>query len=423
MKKISILIFFIAAFTSSIYSQNINGRFSSSVYMFERYDTTDISNTYARAYQMLSLNINEGRFSLRSYLNLENDFSKDIEGDPRLRFYNLYLEGRNLLDLFTVKLGRQPLFTNVAGGLFDGVNVDVKYSGLKLTGYYGGNVPNYQKLEIAEDFDSNYVLGGKLTSNNIDNLQLSVSYIKKNFKPQSFLSISDETNDPISTLIQRNSYQYEFFTAEASYELKNLGNVDARFDYDVNYEQPSKYEINAQYNQIEDLSIEVYYNYREPRIKYNSIFSVFDYGNTSEIEAGGSYKINNMFTVSGRYGNVSYKDENSGRISLGVNSDYGSIFYRKSLGYAGELDAVSLYSAYTFLEGLLTPSLGLTFTDYKLSEESEKNNLISLLAGVNYRPLREISFDVQGQYMDNKIYKNDFRFFFKVNYWFNTNLN
>jgi len=105
-----------------------------------------------------------------------------------------------------------------------------------------------------------------------------------------------------------------------------------------------------------------------------------------------------------------------------LNTRWGSFNYRKTLGYAGELDAVSLYSAYSFLEGLITPSVGISYTSYKLSEDSDKNNLAAILGGLNYRPFRFLSFDVQGQYMNNKIYKDDYRFFFKINYWFNTNL-
>jgi hypothetical protein len=67
--------------------------------------------------------------------------------------------------------------------------------------------------------------------------------------------------------------------------------------------------------------------------------------------------------------------------------------------------------------------VGVSYTTYKLSENEEKNNLITVLAGVNYRPFRVLSVDLQGQYMNNKIYKEDYRFFLKVNYWFNTNLN
>src|SRR5690606_33413481 len=151
-------LFILLLISTPLLSQNINGRISSSLYMFERFDTVDVSNDYMRTFQLLNLNINEGSFSLKSYINLENDFTNDIAGDPHVRFYNLYLEGRNLFDLFTIRFGRQPLFTSVAGGMFDGVNLDVKYSDFKLTGYYGGNVPAYQKLKLTENFDDNYIL-------------------------------------------------------------------------------------------------------------------------------------------------------------------------------------------------------------------------------------------------------------------------
>ena len=107
---------------------------------------------------------------------------------------------------------------------------------------------------------------------------------------------------------------------------------------------------------------------------------------------------------------------------MGVNTNYGSISYRKTLGYAGELDAVSLYTAHSFIEGLITPSVGFSYTNYKLSEDAEKNNLLTLLAGLNVRPWVTWSFDLQGQLLNNKIYKNDLRILFKINHWFNTNL-
>jgi hypothetical protein len=159
-------------------------------------------------------------------------------------------------------------------------------------------------------------------------------------------------------------------------------------------------------------------------IRYNSIFSVFDFGNTWEIEGGADYKFSRYITALAKYGNVSYRDgATSQRITAGVNSLFGSLVYRKTLGDAGELDALSLYIAHSFLEGLITPSVGLSFTNYRLSADAPKNDLLSLLAGVNIRPWRELSFDLQGQYLNNKIYKNDLRMFLKINYWFNTNLN
>lgn len=87
------------------------------------------------------------------------------------------------------------------------------------------------------------------------------------------------------------------------------------------------------------------------KIRYNSIFAVFDYGNTQEIELGADYQISKTFTLLGKFGNVQYKDENSQRVGLGISTAYGNINYRKTFGYAGELDAVSLYTGYTFLKG------------------------------------------------------------------------
>lgn len=423
MKRFTILLALLIGIPFMLFGQVINGRFSSSIYTFERFDSLDASNTHLRAYQALSLNINKSNYSLRTYLNLENDFLEPAESDPRLRFYNLYFEARNIFNLATLKVGRQPVFNNIGGGVFDGAQLDLKYDGYKLSGYYGGNVPAYQKLELTDNWEDNYIYGGRFTVSALRNFIVALAYVNKNFKRDDYYATRfDENFNPITTLIQTQSNQFSFASAQVSYQMENIFSADARYDYDFNYEKSSKIEFNTRYEQIRNLGINFYYNYREPRIRYNSIFSVFDFGNSQEIEAGADYKIG-MFTAIGKFGYVKYKSDNSQRFSVGVNTNFGSVIYRKSLGYAGELDAVSLYTAHSFMEGFVTPSLGLSFTSYKLSADDEVNDLMSLLAGVNVRPWRVLSFDVQGQYLNNKIYSNDFRLFFKINYWFNTNLN
>jgi len=418
---LSIIIFGI---TSISFSQTINGRFSSSIYTFERFDSAEASNNYVRAFQLLNLNINKDNVSLRSYMNLETDLSEKQKDDPRLRFYNLYLEVRNLYDIATLKLGRQPQFNSVVGGVFDGVNLDLKRGDYKLSTFLGGNVPAYQKFEVTDSWEEDYVLGASFTAYFLDDLRFALNYVSKNFKTQEYNTTRlDPTNNPIDVLIKNNSNQYEFVSGEISYSIKNIFSVDTRYDYDVNYDQTSKVEISGRYEEVKNLGINVYYNYREPKVRYNSLFSVFDFGNSQEIEIGGDYKLSEHYTVIGKFANVIYKDDDAKRISGGVNTSWGSLTYRKTLGYAGELDAVSLYSAYSFIEGLITPSIGVSHTSYKLSKDADKNNLTTVLAGINYRPFKSLSFDLQGQYMNNKIYKDDYRFFFKINYWFNENLN
>jgi hypothetical protein len=422
MNKHIYIFILIISFSITTFSQNINGRFSSSIYSFERFESSDISNKYLRSYQTLNLNINKNIFSIRSYLTFESDLFKKLDYDPRFRFYNLYLEARNLFEVATLKIGRQPLFNSVAGGVFDGANIDLRYNGYKLTGYYGGNVPAYQKFELTKDWKNDYIYGGKFTINNIEDWRVALSYVNKNFRTYDYWATRlDENLNPITVLIQNNSNQYKFATAEVSYEKKNVLNIDTRYDFDFNLIKTSKLEFNGRYTDIKNLGIDLYYNFREPRIRYNSIFSVFDYGNTQEIETGADYKLGE-YTVIGRFGYVKYKDDNSDRVTVGVNSPYGTLSYRKTFGYAGELDAVSIYAAHSFWEGLITPSVGLSFTTYKLSKDDNRNDLTTILGGFNFRPWRSFSVDIQGQFLNNKIYKNDFRMFFKLNYWFNTNL-
>ena len=71
---------------------------------------------------LLSLNVNRDNYSLRTYFNFETDISKELKTDPRFRVYNFFLEARDVFDVLSFRLGRQPMINNVVGGLFDGVS-------------------------------------------------------------------------------------------------------------------------------------------------------------------------------------------------------------------------------------------------------------------------------------------------------------
>jgi hypothetical protein len=372
---------------------------------------------------MLYLTFGKDNVSLKSYLNLEGDMSESQTYDPRLRFYNLYVDVRKLFDVVYLKFGRQPLFNSIGGGVFDGISLGVKYRGFDVNGYYGGNVPPYQKLNFTDDLSNDFVAGGKITLYTIKNTRIALKYINKNFKSIKYttsrLSPEFETNP--NYVIDNSSEQYEYATAEVSYDKPKMFRVDTKLDYDLNFNTASRFEVIARYDEIENLGISAYYNFREPRIRYNSIFSVFDFQNSQEVEIGGDYLIDKTYKIIGKFGNVSYTDESSQRVSLGISSPWGTLMGRKTFGYAGELSSVSVYTARSFFEGLLTPSLSLAYTNYKLSSDVDSNDLVTILLGLNYRPIRTLSFDAQGQYLNNKIYKDDFRLLVKLNYWFNIN--
>lgn len=419
MKKFILIFLFLPLILPA---QNFNGRFTSSFYTFQRFDNLQNSENYIRNTEAVYLNFNYSKISLRTRFNFETNLGNTLVNDPRIRFYNLYLEARDVLDFATVKIGRQPLFTPVSGGLFDGINLKLKFSDYSLTAYYGGNLPAYQKLEFLKDLSENYVMGARFDANPIEHLNLALSYIDKNFKATSYETLRlDADLDPVKILIMQNSNQFKFASGEISYELPTRFDVNALFEYDLNLLEPSKVEANGRFWITNDLGITGYYNWREPKIRYNSIFSVFNFGHTEEYEAGLDYKINNDYSLFGKFGNVKYEDENSSRLTVGAITKFGTLSLRKSFGYAGELDNISFYTAKTFADGFITPSVGVAYTSYKLSKDDNKNNIISALVGVNVHPWQTWSFDLQGQYFNNKIYKNDFRVFLKINHWFNTN--
>lgn len=419
--KFFLPVFLTVATFCNINAQNINGRISSSVYAFERASSLTESDMFLRGYESLVLNVNEGNYSLRTRLNYETNFGDQLYNDPRARLYNLYFEARKVFDMATIKLGRQPIFNQVAGGLFDGANVKLNIDDFTVQGYFGGNVPAYQDFNITDDWNNNRIFGGKVTFKGLEDVKIGLSYVDKSYTPIEYEAQRLDINlNPITVLIQQNSNQYKFGSATVSYF--GLLDINARVNYDFNYMALSKAEFSGRYDEIENLGINLYYNYRAPQIRYNSIFAVFDFGNTHEIEGGLDYKISKDFTVYSKFGNVEYKDDNSQRVTVGLNTSYGSVNFRNTFGYAGELTSLSLHTSKSLLKGLVTPSIGLAYTNYKLSEGEDANDIISALAGVNVRPWRTLSFDLQGQFSDNKIYKNDVRVFFKINYWFNTNL-
>jgi hypothetical protein len=419
MKKL--LLFLLASgFLATTYSQSFNGRFSSSIYTFERQDTIGTAYTQARTFQMLTFNFGKDNIWLRSSFNLEYDVANTLIDDPRFRTYNLYVDVQNLWNVVSLQLGRQPLYSSIAGGVFDGATLGLNYKGYKLLGYYGANVPPYQAWEVADFSSDNFVAGGEFSVYALMDWRFTAKYINKNFPSQSYQAIRlDPELNPINVLIENESNQYEYLSGEVSYYKKKLYNLNARYSYDLNYNTTSRVELSGRYEEIKNLGLSLYYNYQEPMVRYNSIFSVFNFANTWEIEAGADYLIDNKYTIIGKFANVTYLDETSQRVTLGLNSPYGNLTIRKNFGFAGELDAISFYTAFAILEGLITPSVGFSYSFYKLSPDDKYSEVTSLLGGFNYRPLRMLSFDLQGQYLYNNIYQNDWRLFFKINYWFN----
>jgi hypothetical protein len=176
-------------------------------------------------------------------------------------------------------------------------------------------------------------------------------------------------------------------------------------------------EVSLRYNFLNHLGISAEYLHSEPRVAYNSIFSVFDSQSTDEIGGGLDYLIFNKYNIFARYYYVKYTDDNSSRLTFGVNSSLGSITYSRNFGYVGTMDILDAQITYPLYQRRFIGSAGFEFSSYKY-QNADLQNASALIAGATWRPNNIISLDLQGQMLMNEIYKDDFRLYFKFNYWF-----
>jgi hypothetical protein len=74
------------------------------------------------------------------------------------------------------------------------------------------------------------------------------------------------------------------------------------------------------------------------------------------------------------------------------------------------------------MENTLVPSAGVAYVSYKYDDVSKRENGIAATLGASVRPMQQLSFDLQAQFLSNRIVQSDLRLFGKVNFWFTSQL-
>lgn len=418
MKKLIIL--FIAP--AILLAQNLNLRLTTTAYMWQRYETPEVSTNHLRTYQLAQLTLSKGNVSLYAFVNISSDLREKQSGDPMFRFYNFYINWRNIFNRVNFRFGRFAVYSGVGVGTIDGAYINAKiYKFLSANIYGGFLMPVNQKFSLNDDPKNNFIYGAQLKFLS-DEFSASLSYFNQHRRPKPYSALrADSLGDVFVQEINLISSQYQLLSGDLRYESSIL-EVYSRVDYDINKIKFARGEVSAAVNLMNKFKLSAGYDYRDPRIPVNSIFSVFNYSVTKELEFGVHYTISSMLRAYVGFSNVKYVDDNSRRVILGFDAGYATINLAKRLGYAGELDGISAQAYYPMFNNRFIPNLGLNYTSYKLSEESGRHKVLVFSIGGTLRPNSALSFDVQAQYLQNKVYKSDFRVFFKFSYWFFTSL-
>ncbi len=406
---------------ASASAQLVSGRFTTSFYTFQRFDTVGSSRTYLRAYESAQLSMAQNDFSVHAYLQGAVNGTSQFGDDGNVRFYNLYFRWANIARALDLSLGRQAVYAGVGNGTIDGLTARARIldDRITVTGY-GGSTVNDAYTGVRKDWHDNLNLGGQVITTLIPGARIGLSYMNKREEADPYWTLRsrDTTFTPVPYYIANESVARQLGSADASWWYGDVLSVYGRYDYDFNYMETSRGQGSVRVNVTPVLALTGDYTYRKPQISFNSIFSAFTMNATTQVEGGVEYGFTPLLRAFGKLGVVSYTDTTSMTWSVGLNSGYGSVSYSGSNGFAGALQSFSVMGTYPFFGTVLVPSLGLSYTSYRLTADDPRDNALAVLLGATVRPVRNFSFDVQGQWMNNRLYARDMRLQVKLMYWF-----
>ena len=419
------VVFTVAFFFDKAAAQSFSGRFITTFYSYQQYDTTG-THKYNNLLGVEAMQLNFGTidYQLHTYILASNDFGTKQPNISLLRAGDLYLEARNIGNVADLKFGRQPVFEEVGVSSFDGLSADAKFLDNKISVQaFGGGLPQEdEKFEVNSDFKDNTLFGAQASYSPSDNFKIGGAYVDKNYKPPAYTiyRLDSLRNTPQSGVVfDPSAVASQFVSGNAFYNTQNFSGY-FRLDYDLNFDEFNRTEASFRYSPFTSFSASVDYFHRDDRLPYNSIFSVFDHSGTDEYDLGLNYTFTSNINVFGSLSKVYYTGDNSSQFSIGTNVYIFSINFSHNDGFAGNLNGINAQVTFPLFERKLFLIASISAENYKILQESSvpSSRLYNGSLGVTFRPLTLLSINLQGQYYQDPIYKNDFRGYLNISYYF-----
>lgn len=425
MKRTACVIAIVGLFVlqSSISAQVVNVRLSSAVYTWERFDTVDVSNVLVRGLQTLQFDLTHRDVSVQTFLGGATNFNDPFGNEGFVRVYNAFLRWKNIGDAVDLSVGRVPVFAGVGNGIVDGglVRARLMKNDLTLVAYGGANVRTNLHETNLEHIKDNLFIGGQVVGNLKRDFRLGLSYVKRNVKREPYTARRiDSLFNTVLVELTPDSRAEQLFGVDTRYTYRTF-TAYGRYDYDIYAKRSLRVQFSGRFAASEKLDYTFDYIYREPRIFYNSPFSVFPILPINEYEGGIEYAPSPSLRANGKLALVKYSGDDALRYTLSVFGEYCGLTYSGTGGYAGELNSVYAQGMYPLFDRMLIPTVGVSYASYRLVEGGRKENVIAASLGGVLRPQPAYSIDVQVQWLRNPVTNSDVRLFGKVNYWFHHN--
>lgn len=419
--RIAVLVLLALTAVLPLHAQLVSGRFVTSAYTWEQYDTVGSSATYVRAFQVAQLSVAQGDLSFHTYLQGALNATSEFGDLGRIRVYNLYLKWADIGKAVDLTAGRQAVYAGVGAGTIDGGMVRARMFDKTVTAVAYAGAPVVGRYDwISKGWDKGLAFGGQITTSLVENTKIGVSYANWREDRPAYVSLRarDTTFAPYQVPIDVDDQAYQYVGGDIHYRFENKVSLYGRYDYDINFERTARFQAGARFDVVDRLGVTADYIYRIPRVAFNSIFSAFIANNVEEMEFGADYEILPRWKAFGKVARVMYNTDESNRWTLGVAGSHGSLSYSGSDGYAGQLQSVTLQGAYPLMERMIIPNVAVNYASYRLSADDDRQDALSLAAGATVRPSQPVSIDAQVQLLTNKYYSNDVRLHVRFTYWF-----
>lgn len=421
---ILIVIFLTANFAVA---QSVNFRFNNYFYTWQRIDSltnnSDAKTTHLRGYQNYLLEFKSDKWSFNTLAQTEEDLTNKVGRGFGYRFYSLYIKGSNLFDLIDMKLGRQYIFAGTGKGAIDGLNLKIKAGENKEYQFslYGGALTPYSyEFSDYPELSKNYHFGGQFTYYGVRDLTASLSYTNKKSTPDPYTAFRlDSAYNLVERTIELDGPSQQLMGLDLNYTYLRQHNFFGRFYFDAVQNQIYRAEVNARVSLPENFRVSAEYIFRNPYFSYNSIFWVFPHNKNQEISGGVDYTFENGINAFVKSGIVLYEDDNSVKLQAGFTHPNFGLSFVRYFGYAGESDGINGYYQRKIFDDRFSGSASVSYSRYRLGNiyDTEKVNSFSGMLGITYRPMPQLSFDLQGQLLSNRIYKTDTRLLVGFSYW------
>lgn len=399
-------------------SQSINARFSSSLYSFERFTSETESENHIRATQGLQLTVGQlasNKLSFRLNTLVADDFLAPAD-QTLFRISSGYLQWREKNGVIrTIKLGRQRLYTGVAFGAIDGIDMTARIGKHFKLGVFAGVLVTETNKFSVENWNNAKAFGFNLKFPELLGVKSMLSYIKRDRAREAYQSLLSTDSVPVNR-----AWSVEEQQLVGVDLLRNFCNktyLHGRFDVDLYNRRVRKGLFGIRHILSDEVEMSFDFLHHSPFVARNSIFSVFATETSQSFAGRLSYRFGNGFSLNGNFGYVVYSGDESLRFGLNLAGKYGNIGYGFRDGYSGKKNGVHGAINYPFNRNIaLFASTG--FSRYQLfGDNAESYNSFTTSVGMKCRATKRLSFDVIAQSLNNRFYDSDLRFFIKGNYW------